>query len=93
MRVTLDGPDGWACGWISNGHSSSTPPPRQQGGGGVLEWAVIIKLLKTYCQFLEDTFFQAVVQEKVCIFQEDHDFYVGQCSMACIEILHCMASQ
>ena len=22
MRVTLDGPDGWACGWISNGRKA-----------------------------------------------------------------------
>ncbi|KAA8586919.1 hypothetical protein FQN60_000755, partial [Etheostoma spectabile] len=43
MRVTLDGPDGWARGWISNGHRAPLRVRRQQGGGGVLVWAAIIK--------------------------------------------------
>ncbi|KAA8593436.1 hypothetical protein FQN60_009552, partial [Etheostoma spectabile] len=36
MRVTLDGPDGWARGWISNGHRAPLWVRRQQVGGGVL---------------------------------------------------------
>ena len=32
--VTLDGPDGWACGWITNGHREPLRVRRQQGGGG-----------------------------------------------------------
>jgi hypothetical protein len=34
MRVTLDGPDGWARGWINNGHRA--PLRVRQGEGGVL---------------------------------------------------------
>lgn len=43
MREPLDRPDGWACGWISNGHEASRQVRHQQGGGGVLLWAGIIK--------------------------------------------------
>ena len=50
MRVSLDGADGWARGWITNGHRAPLPVRHQQGGGGVLVlywqvlvWAAIIK--------------------------------------------------
>ncbi|MCI4386771.1 hypothetical protein PGIGA_G00066450 [Pangasianodon gigas] len=73
MKVTLDGPDGWARGRINNGNRVPVRVRHQQGGGGVLLWAGIIndELVgrfqvedglkinsKTYCQFLEDTFFK-----------------------------------
>ena len=34
MRVTVNGADGWACGWITNGHRAPLLVWRQQGGGG-----------------------------------------------------------
>lgn len=43
MRVTLNRPDGWANGWIGNGHIAPLRIRRQQGGGGVLVWTGIIK--------------------------------------------------
>lgn len=43
MRVILDGPDGWARGWISNRHRAPLRIKHQQGGGGVLVLAGIIK--------------------------------------------------
>ena len=41
-RATLDGPDGWASGWILNGLKTPTRKRRQQGGGGVMFWAAIV---------------------------------------------------
>ena len=85
MRVTLDGPDGWARGWISNRHRAPLRVRRQQGGGGVLVWAGIIKdelvgpfrvedVLKsnfqTYCQFLEDTFFKKWFRKRSASFKK-----------------------
>ena len=70
-RATLDGPDGWASGWIRDGHSAPTRKRRQQGGGGVMFWAAIIKdelvgpfrvengvkiNSETYCDFLKKNF-------------------------------------
>lgn len=43
MRATLDGPDGWARGWIAEGTDAPPRLRRQQGGGGVMIWAGIIK--------------------------------------------------
>ncbi len=78
MRVTLDGPDGWAHGWITNGHRAPLWVRRQQGGGGVLVWATIIKdelvglklNSQTYCQFLEDTFFKQWYRKKSAAFKK-----------------------
>ena len=44
MRVILDGPDGWARGWITNGHRAPLRVRCHQGGGGALVWAAIIKM-------------------------------------------------
>ncbi|KAF4673376.1 hypothetical protein FOL47_010622 [Perkinsus chesapeaki] len=41
-RATLDGPDGWASGWILRGSEVPARKKRQQGGGGVMFWAGII---------------------------------------------------
>ncbi|EER13585.1 Transposable element Tc3 transposase, putative [Perkinsus marinus ATCC 50983] len=41
-RATLDGPDGWARGWIMDGTCPSRSK-RQQGGSGVMIWAGIIE--------------------------------------------------
>ena len=41
-RATLDGPDGWAQGWVSSDHTPPIRMARQQGGGGVMFWAAII---------------------------------------------------
>ena len=41
-RATLDGPDGWARGWITQGQSAPVQLRRQQGGGGVMFWAAIV---------------------------------------------------
>lgn len=35
-RATLDGPDGWASGWILNGHQPGVRIRHQQDGGGVM---------------------------------------------------------
>ena len=64
-RGTLDGPAGWAKGWVINGDQAPVRRRRQQGGGGVLIWAGItgnelkrskgVKLTSaTYCQFLKN---------------------------------------
>ena len=70
-RATLDGPDGWASGWVHKDAEKPTHLRHQQGGGGIMFWAGIIddtlvgpfmveegvKLTsKTYCEFLEDNF-------------------------------------
>ena len=41
-RATLDGPDGWARGWISFNNSAPVRVRRQQGAGGVMFWAAIV---------------------------------------------------
>ena len=41
-RATLDGPDGWARGWVLNGRQSCNRMRRQQGGGGVMFWAGLL---------------------------------------------------
>ena len=41
-RATLDGPDGWAKGWVINGDQAPVRRRRQQGGGGVMIWPGII---------------------------------------------------
>lgn len=68
-RASLDGPDGWARGWISNGSTTPTRLKRQQGGGGCMFWAGLhgsnligpfriqegIKIdSAVYCQLLND---------------------------------------
>ena len=68
-RATLDGPDGWAKGWILNGQKGKVLVRRQQGGVGVMFWAGIVgdqlvgpfrvpEGLKmnsdSYCAFLEE---------------------------------------
>lgn len=85
MRVTLDGPDGWARGWISNRHGAPLRLRRQQGGGGLLVWGGIIKdelvgpfrvedglklNSQTYGQFLEDTFFKQWYRKKSASFKK-----------------------
>lgn len=39
--MTLDGPDGWARVWLSQGHRAPLRLRRQEGEGGV--WVGIIK--------------------------------------------------
>uniref|UniRef100_A0A3Q3LHN4 Tc1-like transposase DDE domain-containing protein n=1 Tax=Mastacembelus armatus TaxID=205130 RepID=A0A3Q3LHN4_9TELE len=85
MRVTLDGPDGWARNWISNGHRAPLRLRRQQGGGGVLVWTGIVKdelvgpfrvedglklSSQTYCQFLEETLFKQWYRKKSASFKK-----------------------
>lgn len=41
-RATLDGPDGWAKGWVYFGDERHQRLRRQQQGGGVMIWAGII---------------------------------------------------
>jgi transposase len=41
-RATLDGPDGWAKGWVGIGGKLHHRFRRHQGGGGVMVWAGII---------------------------------------------------
>ena len=71
-RASLDGPDGWARGWVLEDRPVPSRFCRQQGGGGVMFWAAIIKdtligpfrvpegvkiNAASYCNFLEETFF------------------------------------
>uniref|UniRef100_A0A8C6PEG7 Tc1-like transposase DDE domain-containing protein n=1 Tax=Nothobranchius furzeri TaxID=105023 RepID=A0A8C6PEG7_NOTFU len=89
MRVSLDGPDGWAHGWIGKGQRAPVRLRRQQGGGGVLVWAGIIKdelvgpfrvedgvklNSQSYCQFLEDTFFKQWYRKKSASFKKNTIF-------------------
>lgn len=70
-RATLDGPDGWARGWVLKGRQSRNRMRRQQGGGGVMFWAGLlgntivgpfrveqgVKLnSQNYCSFLSKNF-------------------------------------
>lgn len=79
MRITLDGPDGWARGWVAHGSDPPIRLRRQQGGGGVMVWAAIIDdtLIgpfrvqdgvkinsQSYCQFLQDTYFKQWFNKK-----------------------------
>ena len=77
MRITLDGPDGWARGWVAHGNDAPVRLKRQQGGGGgVMVWAAIIAdeliglfrvpygLKINYCQFLQDPFFKQWFNKK-----------------------------
>ena len=41
-RATLDGPDGWRRGWVTDKRSVPGLMRRQQGGGGVMFWAAIV---------------------------------------------------
>jgi hypothetical protein len=69
-RASLDGPDGWAKGCISNGDNCPNRMRLRQGGGGVMIWGGIIgnaiigpfrvpeglKLsTSTYCPFLKNS--------------------------------------
>ncbi|KAF4689038.1 hypothetical protein FOZ60_002139 [Perkinsus olseni] len=40
--LSLDGPDGWARGWILDGAARPSQNCRQQGGGGLIIWAGVI---------------------------------------------------
>ena len=42
-RATLDGPDGWARGWVKNGMQAPIRVKRQLGGEGVMFWARILE--------------------------------------------------
>ena len=72
-RASLDGPDGWARGWVLDERPLPSRLRRQQGGGGVMFWAAIIKdtligpfrvpegvkiNAASYCDFLEENFFR-----------------------------------
>jgi hypothetical protein len=41
-RASLDGPAGWAKGWVFNGDNCPNRMRRQQDGGGVMIWGGII---------------------------------------------------
>ena len=43
-RATLDGPDGWAKGWVYNGEQAPMRLRHQQGGGGVMIWLVLLEI-------------------------------------------------
>ncbi|KAI5613485.1 bridging integrator 1b isoform 2 [Silurus asotus] len=62
MRVSLDGPDGWARGWIDE----LVGPFRVEDG---------VKLnSQSYCQFLEDTFFKQWYRKKSASFKKNMIF-------------------
>ena len=71
-RATLDGPDGWARGWVLDQRQPKLRMRRQQGGGGVMFWAGIqgseiigpymvpegVKInAKAYCELLDQFLF------------------------------------
>ena len=89
MRVSLDGPDGRARGWIGKGQGAPVRLRRQQGGGGVLVWAGIIKdelvgpfriedgvklNSQSYCQIMEETFFKQWYRKKSPSFKKNMIF-------------------
>jgi len=82
MRATLDGPDGWARGWIQTGKEAPFRLKRQQGGGGVMIWAGILdnELVgpfriedgvkmnsETYCAFLERSFLPWLKKKRLAL--------------------------
>jgi transposase len=89
MRVTLDGPEGWARGWVMNGQQPPIRLRRQQGGGGLMVWAAIydnqligpfrvpdgVKLnSQNYCDFLWDNFFKKWYNRKSRAFKKSMIF-------------------
>lgn len=85
MRVTLDGPDGWARGWIAHGQDAPSRFRRQQGGGGIMVWAGIINSefvgpfrveqgvkinSENYCKFLKSTMFKQWYNKKSAAFKK-----------------------
>ena len=79
-RATLDGPDGWAKGWILNGQKGKVLVRRQQGGGGVMFWAGIVgdELVgpfrvpdglkmnsDSYCAFLEENLVPSLEEQNL----------------------------
>ncbi|KAF4726495.1 hypothetical protein FOZ63_024500, partial [Perkinsus olseni] len=41
-HVSMDGPDGWARGWIMSESRTPSRNKRQQGGGGLMIWVGIV---------------------------------------------------
>lgn len=99
MRVTLDGPDGWAHGWITNGHNAPLRVRRQQGGGGPQVLAALIKDERVGPCRVKDGL-KINSQNLLPVFRRRHfcqavvkDFYAEQCFITCIQVLHCVAAQ
>ena len=78
MRATLDGPDGWARGWLMEGGTAPVRFKRQQGGGGIMIWAALqkhrlIEPIKVddgvkmnsqnYCEFLNRHFLPCIKRQ------------------------------
>lgn len=99
-RVTLDGPEGWGCSWITTGHRAPLAIRCQQSGNGVLAWIAVIKddlfLLKMDLELSSNpaaTFWRYFPQamETPCNIPESYNVYAGQHSITCIQPLpiHC----
>lgn len=83
----------WTCSWISDGHRAALR--YQQGGGVIMVWAGIIIKDELVAPFrllpvFRKHFLQTVVQENVCMFQEDRGFSAEWCSIPSVEVLHCV---
>ena len=107
MQATLDGPDGWSCGWVAHGRAAPTRFKRQQGGDGVMIWAGIIgselvgpfkvedgvKIDSAgYTQFLEKNLMPWMKKESAA-FEEKHGIYAGQRILSCFQIHQRMVSE
>lgn len=68
MRVTLYGPDGWARGWIIQGHNSSSQVSERWNNGVDWHYQRVgqFRKMQTCCSFLEDTF------KRTMIFMQDN---------------------
>jgi transposase len=79
--VTLDGPDGWAKGWILHDQTAPTRLRRQQGDCEIIGPFKVddgVKLnSENYCKLLDETFFRwykskSRTFKRDCIFMQDN---------------------
>ena len=86
-RATLDGPDGWAKGWVINGDQAPVRRRRQQGGGGVMIWAGIIG---DFCYLLSvpEECTRGMARRGTIIAIEEGCIHARQCTMSCCQGNH-----
>lgn len=103
MRVTLDGPDGWARGWIADWHHTPVQLKHQQGEGGMVLLTVTGWTISSWRWIENDHqklplvsgghLHQGMVPEKTSIIDKVHDTDARQCSIPCIQVHQWLTSQ